>query len=230
MTFFGHLDELRSRLIWSLYAWVAASCACYYFVPQLLSVVRQRFLGPEVQLIFTRPTEAFIAYLKTAMVAGVFLASPILAYQVLMFVVPGLEAHEKKWLFRLIPVSIILFTLGATFAYFVVLPVTMHFFLSFTTTDLNALFSVGDLLGFVTGVLLLCGVAFQLPMVLFFVAQIGLISSRQLRDGRKFAIFASFLIAAVATPTPDAFTMSVVALPIWLLFEISVILIRITGK
>ncbi|MCA9775947.1 MAG: twin-arginine translocase subunit TatC [Candidatus Eremiobacteraeota bacterium] len=230
LTLTEHLEELRSRLFWSIFWWAVASCLCYYFVPYLLDFVRDSFLNSKVQLIFTRPTEAFIAYIKVAMVAGLFLSSPILLYHTIMFVAPGLKANEKKWVWRLVPVSVILFSLGVTFAFFVVLPVTMHFFLSFQTEALNPMFQVGDFLGFVTGILALCGASFQLPLVLFFASLAGLVNSTQLREGRRFAIFLSALVAAVATPTPDAFTMSVVALPLWILFEISVILIRITGR
>lgn len=230
LTITEHLDELRTRLFWVVIWWFIASCACYYFVPSLLDFTRDSFLNKNVQLIFTRPTEAFIAYLKVAMVAGLFLSSPVTLYHVIMFVAPGLKANEKKWIFRLVPFSIVLFCLGVIFAFFVVLPVTMHFFLSFQTESLNPMFQVGDFLGFVTGILGLCGASFQLPLVLFFASLIGLVNSTQLREGRRIAIFLSALIAAVATPTPDAFTMSVVALPLWILFELSVILIRITGR
>jgi len=225
-----HLEELRSRVFWSVFWWFVASCVCYYFVPALLDFTRDTFLNKNVQLIFTRPTEAFIAYIKVAMVAGLFVASPVVFYHVTMFVAPGLKPSEKKWIFRLIPVSVILFLSGATFAFFVVLPVTLHFFLSFQTESLNPLFQVGDFLGFITGILALCGATFQLPLILFFLSLAGIVNSKQLRDNRRLAIFLSALVAAVATPTPDAFTMGVVALPIWILFEISVILIRITGR
>ncbi|MFA5503954.1 MAG: twin-arginine translocase subunit TatC [Vulcanimicrobiota bacterium] len=230
LTLTEHLEELRSRIFWCVLWWLLASCLCYYFVPFLLNFVRDAFLNENVQLIFTRPTEAFIAYIKVAMVAGLFLASPVLLYNTIMFVAPGLKANEKRWVLRLVPVSAILFLLGVTFAFFVVLPVTMHFFLSFQTEALNPMFQVGDFLGFITGILALCGASFQLPLVLFFASLVGIVNSKQLREGRRFAIFLSALVAAIATPTPDAFTMSVVALPLWILFEISVILIRITGR
>jgi len=230
LTLTEHLEELRSRMIWTIFWWFVASCVCYYFVPSLLDFTRDQFLNENVKLIFTRPTEAFIAYLKVAAVAGLFLSSPVTMYHIVMFVAPGLRPHEKKWIFRLIPVSLVLFILGATFALLVVLPVTLHFFLSFQTEALDPLFQVGDFLGFITGILALCGASFQLPLVLFFASLAGIVNSRQLREGRRFAIFLSALVAAVATPTPDAFTMSVVALPLWILFEISVILIRITGR
>ncbi len=225
-----HLEELRSRIFWSIIAWAVASTACYSFVPKFLDFTRDRFLNKHVQLIFTKPTEAFIAYLKVAMVAGIFVASPVLLYHIVMFVAPGLKPSEKRWIFRLVPVSVILFLTGCTFAFFVVLPVTMQFFLSFSTEALNPMFQVGDFLGFTTGLLLLCGASFQLPLLLFFAALAGLVNSTQLREGRRYAIFLSALIAAVATPTPDAFTMSVVALPIWILYEISVIVIRLSGR
>jgi sec-independent protein translocase protein TatC len=225
-----HLQELRSRIFWSIIAWASASIACYGFVPKFLDFTRNRFLNKDVHLIFTRPTEAFIAYLKVAMVAGIFVASPVLLYHVVMFIAPGLKPSEKRWVFRMVPVSIILFLAGCTFAFYVVLPVTMQFFLSFSTEALNPMFQVGDFLGFTTGLLLLCGASFQLPLVLFFAALAGMVNSKQLREGRRYAVFLSALIAAVATPTPDAFTMAVVALPIWILFEISVIVIRISGR
>lgn len=230
LTLMEHLEELRGRLFWSIIWWFVASCACYYYVPFLLDLSRDTFLNKNVQLIFTKPTEAFIAYLKVAMVAGLFLSSPITLYNVLMFVAPGLKPNEKKWVFRLVPASVLLFLAGVFFAFKVVLPVTMHFFLSFQTESLNPMFQVGDFLGFITGMLGLCGLSFQLPLLLFFASLLGIVSSRQLAEGRRFAIFFCALVAAVATPTPDAFTMGVVALPLWILFEISVIVIRITGR
>lgn len=225
-----HLEELRSRLFYSIMAWVVASVACYAYVPTFMDFTRDRFLGKSVMLIFTKPTEAFIAYLKVAMVAGIFLASPVLLYHIIMFVAPGLKPSEKRWVARLVPVSIVLFLAGCIFAFFVVLPVTMQFFLSFQTDALNPMFQVGEFLGFTTGLLLLCGASFQLPLVLFFAALAGLINSAQMREGRRYAIFLCALVAAVATPTPDAFTMCVVALPLWILFEISVIVIRLSGR
>ncbi len=230
LTLTEHLQELRSRMVQSIVTWLVASTVFYSFVPKLLDFSRDRFLTKSVQLIFTKPTEAFIAYLKVAMVAGLFFASPVVLYHIIMFVAPGLKPSEKKWILRLVPVSILLFMSGCAFALVVVLPVTMHFFLSFATDALQPMLQVGDFLGFITGLVLLCGASFQLPLVIFFAALAGLVNSKQLREGRRFAIFGSALLAAVATPTPDAFTMGVVALPIWILFEISVIVIRISGR
>lgn len=230
LTLTEHLEEMRARLLWCLTTWVFVSGLCYYFVPKLLAFSQNRFLDGSVQLIFTRPTEAFIAYLKLAMVAGLFLTAPVFLYHALMFVLPGLREVEKRWVLRLIPASMLLFVGGATFALIVVLPVTLSFFMSFSTDALMPMLQVGEFLGFVVGLLALCGVAFQLPLVLFFMALAGVVNSSQLREGRRYAIFGSALVAAVATPTPDAFTMSVVALPIWILYEISVILIRISGR
>lgn len=225
-----HLEEVRLRLFWSVAFWIAASCMCYYLVPSILTLTRDAFLNENVQLIFTRPTEAFVAYVKVAMVVGFFVSSPVTLFQFTRFLDPGLKEVERKWMYRLATVSAFLFLLGALFAFLVVLPVTLQFFLSFQTESLNPLFQVGEFLSFITGILALCGAIFQLPLLLFFASLMGVVSSKQLSEGRRIAIFLSALIAAVATPTPDVLTMSVVALPIWILFELSIILIRITGR
>ncbi|MBI3930218.1 MAG: twin-arginine translocase subunit TatC [Armatimonadetes bacterium] len=229
MTLVGHLDELRGRLLWALGSWAVAATICYYYTPHLLAVARPHLIG-KAELIFTAPAAAFFAYLQVAMVAGFFLACPIIIYQVVMFVLPGLEPHERRYLFQLMPVGVILFVVGVTFGYYVVLPVTMKFFLSFSTEDLRGMIDIKSLVGWVLGILAICGIIFQLPLVLFFGALIGFVRSEFLRKQRRMAIFLAFLISAIATPTPDAFTASVVAVPILLLFEGSLVLIRLIGK
>ncbi|MCE7871485.1 twin-arginine translocase subunit TatC [bacterium CPR1] len=229
MSLVDHLSELRSRIFWSLLAWVVASTVCYFYTPTLLSLVRP-LLGPKAELIFTGPTEAFFAYLKLAMVAGLFIAAPVILYNVAMFVLPGLTVRERRWLISMLPMSIVLFVVGGVFAYYVVLPTTMGFFMSYATPDLKAQIRIDEFMGFVTGLLLICGLMFQLPLVLLFLANLGLVSSRGLSRQRRLAVFVAFLVAALATPTPDAMTCTVVALPIYLLFEFSLILMRITGK
>ncbi len=229
MTLVGHLEELRFRLFRALLAWGVASAVCYYYTPLVLSVVRPHLIG-KAQLIFTTPAAAFFAYLQLAVIMGFFLASPVILYQVIRFVLPGLRDVERKWLFRFLPVAILLFITGVAFGYFVVLPVTMKFFLSFSTDDLRGMIDIKSLVGWSMGILLMCGVIFQLPLVMLFGAIAGFVKSEFLRRQRRIAIFLAFLIAAVATPTPDAFTASVVAVPIVLLFEISLLLIRLIGK
>lgn len=229
MSLIDHLSELRVRIFWAVMSWAVASTAAYFYTPRLLALIKP-LLGPNAKLIFTAPTEAFFAYLKLAMVAGLFLAGPVVLYQALMFVLPGLTRRERRWLLLMMPISLVLFAVGMAFAYFVVLPVTMGFFMSFATTELEPQIKIGEFMGFVMGILLLCGVIFQLPLVLLFLANVGIVSSAALRKHRRLAVFGSFLVSAIVTPTPDAMTCVVVALPLWLLFEISLVLIRLTGK
>lgn len=228
MSLTDHLEELRSRLLWSLLAWIAASIFAYSQVGRIFAATKP-LLG-DVKLIFTAPTEAFFAYLKLAMVAGLFLAAPVIFYHALRFVVPGLEAHERKWLFRLMPVAVGLFLAGCAFAYYVVLPVTLTFFISFSNEQLQPMFTIDQFVGFVVGALAICGVIFQLPLILLMGAVVGIVKSKALRRHRRMAWFLAFVVAAVATPTPDAMTASVVAVPIIVLFELSTILIRLMGK
>lgn len=229
MSLVDHLSELRTRIFWSLFWWIAATVACYVYTPTLLSLVRP-LLGKSAKLIFTGPTEAFFAYLKLAMVAGLFITAPIILYHIAMFVLPGLTRSERRWLLSMLPMSILLFCVGALFAYYVVLPVTMGFFMSYATADLEAQIKIDEFMGFVIGILLICGLMFQLPLVMLFLANLGLVSSRGLARHRRLALFISFVVSAVATPTPDAMTCTVVALPLYLLFEFSLILMKITGK
>lgn len=228
MSLTEHLEELRSRILTSLAAWVVGAIVVYNFAPSLLSFTRP-LLG-NAELIFTSPMEAFMAYLKVALIGGFFAASPVIGIQALLFVLPGLKANEKRWLLTLMPFSVVLFCLGVAFAYVAVLPVTLKFFLSFQNEHLKATIKLDEHLEFVVNMLALCGLIFQLPLVMLFGSFLGIVKSSFLRSQRRLAYFLSFVIAAVATPTPDMVTATIVALPIIILFEISVLLIRITGK
>ncbi len=228
MSLTEHLEEMRYRILVSLAAWVAGSVAVYNFAPKLLAFTRP-LLG-KAKLIFTSPMEGFMTYLKVALIGGLFVAGPVLVYQILMFVLPGLKPSEKKWMLALLPFSVLLFFAGAAFSYFAVLPVTLQFFLSFATEDLEATIKLDDYLSFLINMIGLCGLTFQLPLVMLFGALLGIVKSRFLRSQRRVAYFVGFLLAAVATPTPDMVTMTIVALPILVLFEISIILLRIIGK
>ena len=228
MSLFEHLDELRSRCIKVIATWALASCGVYYFAPHLMRLTVP-MLG-SAKLIFTSPTEAFFAYLQVAMIGGIFVSLPVVLFHFIKFVSPGLKRNEKRWLNYILPVSIGLFFLGASFAYFIVLPVTLKFFLSYAVEGLEAHIKLEDFLGFLTGLLAMCGVVFQLPMVLLFLSLVGIVKSAFLRSQRRIAVFLAFLISAVATPTPDAFTCGIVALPIIGLFEISIWLIWFKEK
>ena len=225
MSLLEHLEELRSRSLKCIAAWALMSTAVYYLVPDVLRCTKP-MLGENAKLIFTSPTEAFFAYLKIAMIGGLFAALPIILYQIIAFILPGLKPNEKRWFVTLLPVSIVLFFLGASFAYVVVLPVTLKFFLSYGSDGtVDVMLKLDDFLGFLIGLLGMCGVVFQLPLVLFFLSLVGIVKSSFLAGQRRMAIFLAFVLSALATPTPDAFTCTIVALPVIILFEISIWLI-----
>lgn len=228
MSLVGHLEELRWRILWSLFYWIVSCFICYRMVPQILAWSKPLLQGNK--LIFINPTEAFFAYLNAAIVGGACLASPIFLYHILMFVLPGLEKGERKWVFRLLPLAIFQFILGSAFALKIVLPTTMSFFLSFSTPEMEATIRIGDFLGFITTLTVICGLIFELPIVMLFLSGIGILSSQFLARHRRMAYFLAFVVAAVATPTPDAFTATVVALPIILNYEVSLWLIKLCGK
>lgn len=229
MSLVDHLEELRWRILWCILYWAVGVVAAYQYMGTLLALTQPMLQGHK--LIFTGPTELFFTYLNASMVLGACLASPVFLYHVLMFVLPGLEANERKWVFRLLPLTIFQFLLGAAFAIKMVLPGTLGFFMSFSQPGVvEAQIRVSEFLGFITTLTVICGLVFELPIVLMFLAGIGIVSSRFLARHRRMAYFLSFVVAAVATPTPDAFTATVVALPILLNYEVSVWLIRILGK
>lgn len=228
MSLVGHLEELRWRILWSLFYWIIACFIVWGLVPKIIDFCTPLLKG--ANLIFTSPTEAFFAYMNAAMVGGACLASPIFLYHILMFVLPGLEKGERKWVYRLLPLSIFQFILGCTFAIKLVLPGTMDFFMGFATGKLIPQIKIGEFIGFITTITIICGIIFELPIVLMFLAGIGLVTSRFLARHRRMAYFLAFVVSAVATPTPDAFTATVVALPILINYEASLFLIRLCGK
>lgn len=224
-----HLEELRRRIWICLFFWLAASIAAFYWSGDLLNLLRS-VSGEGFIFIFTKPTEAFMALCKMAMTVGFFVSSPILLWQFLLFVLPALTNSERRKLFLIIPFASSLFAGGVIFAWYVALPVTWKFFLGFQSEGVKAMWSIGDAVGFAVGLLLLCGAVFELPLVIIFLAHIGLVNVSMLRRFRRPAYFLAFVIAAVVTPTPDAFTATVVAVPLIALFELSILVIRFTKK
>ena len=224
-----HLAELRGRIVSSLVCWILATCLAYGEVPHVLALIRG-LSGDGFRFVYTSPSEAFMAFVQLAMVCGAIVCLPIFLYHTVVFINPGLTRRERRWLVALLPVALGLFALGVSFAWYVVIPVTWRFFLSFQSDSLQALWSIGDVIGFVAGTLLLCGVIFQLPLLMVLLALLGLVQSAKMAGMRRVLYFASFVIAAIVTPTPDAFTAALVALPLILLFELSLLFIRLCGR
>lgn len=222
MSILKHLDELRTRLIRSLLAIGVGSGIAYYFVEEIVHYITV----PAGKLYYMQPAEAFFTYLKVSIFTGFLVALPVVLYHVWRFFLPALTAKERVVLSIVVPVSVVLFFVGITFSYFFVLPAGIKFFLGFASNDLQPLLSVGRYLDFVIAFILPFGFIFELPLVLMMLAKIGIITSDFLRKKRKLVIFLSFVIGAVISPTPDVFSQTMIAVPMLILYEISIWIVR----
>jgi sec-independent protein translocase protein TatC len=206
--------------------------ACYAFKEKLFYVLMaplQKAMKSGDTLIYTHLPEAFFTFLKTALISGIILASPVLLYQFWMFIAPGLYDREKKLLIPILFLSTLFFTGGALFGYFVVFPWGFKFFLSFATDTIRPMPSMKEYLGFSAKLLLGFGIVFELPLVITFLARLGIVSVEFLKKNRKYAVLFIFIGAAILTP-PDVVTQVMMAVPLMLLYEISIIGARIFGK
>ena len=224
--FLAHLEELRKRLIVCAIAIGIGFVISYIFSKQLFSFLilpLTEVLPADSHLIFTSLPEMFIAYVKVALIAGVILAIPVIFYELWMFLAPALYQREKRYLIPFVLFSSILFIAGALFGYVVVFPYGFKFFISFATEDIQALPSVKQYFSFTIRLLLAFGLVFELPVVVFFMTKIGLVTPDSMKRFRKFAILGSFIMAAILTP-PDVATQIMMALPIIILYEVSIII------
>ena len=224
--FLAHLEELRNRLIVCAIAIGIGFVISYIFSKQLFSFLilpLTAVLPADSHLIFTNLPEMFIAYIKVALIAGIILAMPVIFYELWMFLAPALYRREKGYLIPFVLFSSILFLVGSLFGYFVVFPYGFKFFIGFATEDIQALPSVKQYFSFTIRLLLAFGLVFELPVVVFFMTKIGLITPDSMKRFRKFAILSSFILSAILTP-PDVATQIMMALPIIILYEVSIII------
>lgn len=230
--FTEHLEELRKRLITCFIAVGIGFVASYAFKEDLFYILvapLKQAMKEGDTLIYTHLPEAFFTFLKTALIAGIMLASPVIIYQFWMFMAPGLYANEKRLLVPILLLSTLFFTGGALFGYFVVFPFGFKFFLSFATDTIRPMPSMKEYLGFAAKLLLAFGIVFELPLVITFLARLGIVSVAFLRKYRKYAILLFFCCAAILTP-PDVVTQIMMALPLIVLYEVSIIGARIFGR
>ncbi len=228
----GHLEELRRRLIISAIAVGVGFVGAYFFKERLFEILMQPLISVMQEgdkLIFTGLPEAFFTYLKVSLLTGIMLATPVLLYQFWMFVAPGLYQHEKRVMIPIVLLSTFFFVGGALFGYFVVFPYGFEFFLGFATEFIRPLPSMREYFGFAAKLLLAFGLAFELPLVLTFLARMGVVSVPFLKKNRKYAILLFFAGSAMITP-PDVVTQVMMALPLMLLYEISILGARIFAR
>ncbi|TSA52745.1 MAG: twin-arginine translocase subunit TatC [Planctomycetaceae bacterium] len=228
----SHLEELRKRLIYSFIAVGVSFIICFTFKEWLFKILTLPLVAtlPEnSSMIFTSLPEAFFTYLKVSFFGGLFLASPFVLYQIWKFISPGLYVSEKKYAFPFVFFSTICFLGGSLFAYFVVFPFGFKFFVGFATDFIKPMLTLKEFLSFSCKLLLAFGIIFELPIFMFFMARIGLVNSRTLSAKRKYAILITFIVAAVLTP-PDVVTQIIMAIPVMLLYEISIWIVRLAEK
>jgi sec-independent protein translocase protein TatC len=232
LSFTAHLEELRARLIKSAVAVVVGFAGCYAVSDRLFAFIARPIEGAlpaGSRLTILRVQEGFLTYLKIAMLGGIFAASPVILYQAWKFVAPGLYQKEKRYVWPFVAAATVFFFAGASFAYWVVFPFALPFLLGFAGEAVQATISIAAYLSFATQMLLAFGIVFELPVVVFFLSKIGVISYRTLSRNRGYALILISIVAAVLTP-PDAFSMILMGLPLYALFEISILVARIFGQ
>ena len=228
-----HLRELRDRLIKSLLAVAVSAGLCYWQIDRLLSFLLAPLLPvlpPEQKVIFTAYQEAFFSYLKLALVAGAILASPFVIFQAWRFVAPGLYEHERRFALPMVLFSCMAFLAGAAFAYFLVFPKAFAFLAGFAGERLRLVPTLRDYLSFALRLMLVFGIAFQVPVGLTVAARLGLVTAAQLRSFRRYAVLLAFVLAAILTPTPDVVNQLFLAIPLLFLYEFSVFLVALVGR
>jgi len=230
--FTSHLEELRKRMITGFVAIGIGFAISYGFKEKLFEILVEPLttaMEAGDTLIFTGLPEAFFTYLKVSLLSGIMLAAPVLLYQFWMFVAPGLYKKERHILLPITFLSSLFFVGGALFGYFIVFPWGFKFFLGFATDTIRPLPSMKEYLSFSAKLLLAFGLVFELPLVLTFMARLGIVSVDFLKKNRKYALLIFFAGAAILTP-PDVITQIMMAFPLMLLYEISIVGARVFGK
>ncbi len=227
LTVLEHIEELRFRLFVSAVFVVIGLGVSVFFGNDIIDFLKQpaEERNPDFQLQFIEPFELFVTYFRVSLLGGLILGMPMIVYQGLRFVSPGLTAAERRWLYATVFGTFVLFLGGVAFAFYIALPPALDFLLDFGGGELaEPNIRVGSYIDFVTRLLFWTGVSFQTPLVVMYLSRFGIVSARQLLRWWRFAIVAAFVIAAIVTPTIDPVTQSLVAGPIIVLYFLGIIL------
>jgi len=226
--FMFHLKELRNRLLYSVIAVGVGVVIGMAFGNQLLWILTRP--AGNMQLVAIQLVENMVEYFKVALWGGIILAMPFLVYQLFAFVAPGLTAKERRLVFTIIPGIVFMFLAGVCFAYFVALPPALNFLYNFNAQVATPLISISNYLSVVTRLILVIGLVFETPMIIMGLARLGVVSPQWLAARRKWWFVGAFVASAIITPTPDPINQTIIAVPLILLLELSILLARIVYK
>jgi sec-independent protein translocase protein TatC len=231
MSFFDHLTELRTRIVWSLVPAGVGLIIALYFTDRIMVFLQRPLVKMKTPPVFLAPTEYFWTYMKVAMIAGLFIAMPVVLWNVWAFVAPGLHKHERKYAAPFVIIGSLLFILGGAFALLVVVPFAIQFLINFgMEKGAVPMISVASYTDFILKFTLAFGLVFEMPVIITLLSMLGVVTPQFLSKNRKYAILINFIIAAVLTPTPDALNQSLMAGPLIVLYEVGIIAARIFGK
>ncbi len=224
MSLTEHLAELRKCLMVSVIAIIVGFIISFYFSEDLLKVLTDLISSEQKHsFVFLSPAEALWTNFKIALLAGIFIALPVILYQLWRFISPGFHKNERKYALPFLMIGMVSFVTGILFCYFVVLRYSLDFLFSYKTSNLTPMISIGSYLDFVMKFMLAFGLIFELPIVIIFLTKIGILTTEFLTKNRKYAILINFIVAAVLTPTPDLFNQLLMACPLIALYELGII-------
>jgi sec-independent protein translocase protein TatC len=223
-----HLGELRGRLMVASFAVLIATAAAFFFAKDIiLALEAPAHLSKPLQLI--SPTEGFTTYMRVSLFSGIALAMPVILYEIYAYVDPALRPNERRFLLTLGPFVLALFIGGMAFCYFLLLPNAINFLFTFGSDVFEAAPRASEYISFVTTFILGVGLVFEMPVIIFAVTRIGLVSRSWLAKQRRYVVLFVFIAGAIITPTPDPFNQTLVAVPMYLLFELGLLLSRFGG-
>jgi len=226
LPFIEHLAELRKVLIISIVVIICFAIVSYVFSDQILDFLTKHIKST---LVFLSPPEAFYIHLKVALFCGFISAAPILLYEFWKFLLPALKNNEKRFLYILFPFSLILFLVGIVFCFMIIIPLGIRFFMKFASSELQPMISLSNYISFLISFLVPFGLIFELPLIISLMIKLRLITVEQLKKTRKYTIIIFFIIGGILTP-PDVITQAVMAIPLILLYEVSIILAKIISS
>lgn len=231
MSFFDHLTELRNRIIWSLIPAGVGLVIALYFTDRIMVFLQRPLARLKSPPVFLTPTEYFWTYMKVAMITGLFIAMPVVLWNVWAFIAPGLHKHERKYAAPFVIIGSLLFLLGGAFALLLVIPLAVQFLVNFgVEKGALPMISIASYTDFIVKFTLAFGLVFELPVVITLLSMLGVVTPQFLSKNRKYAILINFVIAAILTPTPDALNQALMAGPLIILYEVGIISARVFGK